>query len=81
MNISENVYDILSYVGKIVLPALSTFVIALFKIWKPDSELGTAIGATIMAIDTLLNALLAESSKNYYRDKNEVPTLNEHEAE
>lgn len=69
MKFSGKVYDILAFFGRIVLPSLSTLVITLFKIWQPSSELGTLIGATIMAVDVFLNALLGISSANYYKNQ------------
>lgn len=71
MKLTDKNYKILSYVGKIVLPALSTLTITLFKVWFPESDLGTMIGATIMALDVFLNSLLAESSKEYYKEQSE----------
>lgn len=61
---SNRVYDILVYIAQIVLPALSVFIIAVFKIW--DLPYGEAIGATIMAIDTFMGALLKISSIQYH---------------
>lgn len=75
MTISDKWYKILSYVGKIVLPALATLVITLFKVWYPETELGTMIGATIMALDVFLNALLGESSKDFYKAQVEEKKL------
>lgn len=66
---SNKNYDILKRIGRYVLPALATCVIGIFKIW--DLPYGAEIGATIMAIDTFLNACLGLSSAKYYSDKNE----------
>ena len=68
MKLNNDLYDVLSFVGRILLPSLATLVIALFKIWLPGSELGTLIGGTIMALDTFLNACLGVSTANYYKD-------------
>lgn len=68
MKLDDKIYDVLSFIGRILLPSLATLVIALFKIWLPSSELGTLIGGTIMALDTFLNACLGVSTANYYKD-------------
>lgn len=68
MKINDKTYDILSWIAKYVLPALATLTITLFKIWMPTSEIGTMIGATIMALDVFLNTLLGISTVNYYKD-------------
>lgn len=60
---SNKTYDILKWIAALVLPALATLVIALAGIW--GLPYGEAIGATIMAIDTFLGAVLGISSKNY----------------
>lgn len=75
MTINDKTYKLLSYLGKIVLPALATLTITLFKVWCPETELGTMIGATIMALDVFLNALLGESSKDYYKAQVEEKKL------
>lgn len=61
---SNKLYDILVYIAQIVLPALSVLIIAIFKIW--DIPYGEAIGATIMAVDTFMGALLKISSIQYH---------------
>ena len=60
---SNKLYDILKYVAQIVLPAVATFVIAVFNIW--GIPYGEAIGGTIMALDTLLGTVLMISTSNY----------------
>lgn len=70
MKLNSKVYDILAWVGKIVLPALSVLYATLGKIWNlPYTE---QIPLTIMALDVFLNALLGISSANYYKDQNEL---------
>lgn len=63
---SNKTYDILKRVGRYVLPALSTMVIAICEIW--GIKYGAQIGATIMALDTFLNVCLGISSAKYFDD-------------
>lgn len=67
MKMSNKTYDILKYIGRYILPAIATFIVAVFEIWK--LPYGTQISGTIMAIDTLLNACLGISSYNYNKNK------------
>ena len=60
---SNRTYDILAYIGRIVLPALATLELTLSEIWK--LPYGAQIGATISAIALFLNAILKISSNNY----------------
>lgn len=67
MKLSNKTYDILAWIGKIVLPALSVLYATIGKIWSlPYTE---QIPLTIMAIDVFLNSLLGISSANYYKDQ------------
>lgn len=61
-------YDILKVVAMCVLPALATCVTTIFEIW--ELPLGAQIGATIMAIDTLLGAMLGISNAKYKKENN-----------
>ena len=56
-------YDRLKWVAVIGLPALATFVVTVTGIW--GLPYGEPIGATIMAADTLLGAVLNIKSKKY----------------
>jgi len=56
-------YDILKYIACVVLPALATLIITIFKIW--GLPYGEAIAGTITAIDTFLGAILMISSGAY----------------
>lgn len=67
---SNKTYDILKFVAQIVLPALATCIVAIFTIWS--IPYGESIGATLMAVDTLLGAILHGVSKNYIPEENEV---------
>ena len=61
---NNKVYDILAFVGRLLLPAVATFVVAFGDIWH--IQYATEIGATITAIATLINSILADASKKYF---------------
>lgn len=65
-------YDTLKYIALIVLPALATLIITVFKIW--DIPYGAQIAGTLTAIDAFLGAVLQISSTVYKQvaEKNEV---------
>lgn len=56
-------YDTLKYLALIVLPALATLIITVFKIW--GIPYGAEIAGTITAIDAFLGAILQISSGAY----------------
>ena len=60
---SNKTYDILKAIALVVLPALATLVIAIFKIW--GLPYGAEIGATITAVATFLGSILTVSSAKY----------------
>ena len=60
---SNKIYDILKFIAQIVLPAIATFYVTIANIW--NLPFGEQISGTIMAIDTLLGAMLMISSSNY----------------
>lgn len=60
---SNRVYDILKWLAIICLPALSTFVAAVFPLW--DLPYADAIAQTITALATFLGAVLCVSSIQY----------------
>ena len=65
MKLNNNTYDVLAWIGRIVLPSLSVLYATLGKIWNlPYTE---QIPLTITAIDVFLNTLLGISSANYYK--------------
>lgn len=67
MKLKDKTYDISSWVGKIVLPALAVLYTTLGNTWGlPYVE---QIPATIMAVDVFLNVLLGISSNAYYKEK------------
>ncbi len=59
-------YDFLKKIALVVLPALATFIITIFEIWK--IPYGEQIGTTITAFDTALGIILGISSYNYNRN-------------
>lgn len=67
MNLDNKLYDVLAYIGKIVLPGLAVLYSTVAKTWGlpcPDE-----VSSTIMAIDVFLNALLGVSSASYYKEQ------------
>lgn len=74
MKIDNKTYDVLAWIGRILLPSLSVLYSTLGKIWSlPYTE---QIPLTIMAVDVFLNALLGISSKQYF-EEHEVITKND----
>lgn len=70
---SNKVYDVLKFIAQIVLPAIATFYVTIAGIW--NLPLGDEISRTVMAIDTLLGAILMISTASYKKnllDKEEV---------
>lgn len=68
MKISDKVYDILKWVSIVCLPALSTFIVVISKIWG-WADMGTNIAQTITAVAVLIGALIGISSINYSKGK------------
>ena len=66
---SDKTYNLLKNIALIVLPALATLVLTIFKIW--NLPLGEEIAATITALDVFLGALLKISS-NFYNQQKEL---------
>lgn len=50
----------------IVLPALSTFIVVISKIWG-WSDLGSSVAQTITALATFLGTILCISNYNFYK--------------
>lgn len=70
--ISNKLYDVLKWVAIICLPALSSFVVVLSRIWG-WADMGSMIAQTITAVGVLLGALLGISSLQYsLKDNNNV---------
>ena len=71
MIISNATYDVLAFIGRVVLPALSVLYATLGEIWHlPFTK---EIPLTITAIDLFLNSLLGISSNNYYKKDGSLP--------
>jgi hypothetical protein len=64
MILNDKTYDILKWFAQIALPAIAVFWYAIATVWKiPYAK---EIQTTIIAIDTLLGALLHKASKDYH---------------
>lgn len=63
MKMSNKAYDILKFLAQIVLPAIATFYVTIASIW--NLPLGDEVSRTVMAVDTLLGAILMISNANY----------------
>lgn len=64
---SNKVYDVLKFIAQILLPAIATLYTSIAKIW--GFPFGTEIGATIMAIDAFMGAILMISSNSYNKQQ------------
>ena len=73
--LNDKWYDILKWVAIVCLPALSTFIVVLSKIWG-WADLGNAIAQTITAVAVLLGALLGISTFGYRMAKDDDPDGN-----
>ena len=69
MQFSNRTYDILAFIGRIVLPALAVFYKSLGGIWGDVIPFPNEISASIMALDLLLNSLLGISANTYYKEQ------------
>lgn len=69
MRLPNKIYDIMKWAAIIAMPALSTFVTVVFKIW--GFQYGPEISQTITAVATLMGALLCVSNINYKGDEEE----------
>lgn len=68
MKMSNECFDVLAFVGRVVLPALSILCATLGEIWGLPETFTKQIPLTITAIDLFLNSLLGISTANYYKD-------------
>lgn len=69
MKMTNRTYDILVWIAQIVLPALGAFYATIASIWHLPFE--TEVPATILAIDTLLGAVLKISTNKYNKGLDE----------
>lgn len=67
MMFNDKVYDVLKFIAQIVLPAIATFYVTIASIW--GLPLGDEISRTVMAVDTLLGAILMISTAQYNKEK------------
>lgn len=65
--LSNKWFDWLKWTAIVALPALSTFIVVISKIWG-WADLGSMIGQSITAFALMLGALLGVSSLNYKKD-------------
>ena len=66
MYLKTSLYTLLKWITIIVLPALSTFIVVISKIWG-WADTGTMIAQTITAVATFLGTILCISNYNYYK--------------
>jgi len=65
MKLNNRTYDVLKWIALAVIPAASTLVLTVGKIWGlPYYD---NIGATISAIGLFIAAVIGVSSKDYYQ--------------
>lgn len=70
MKLTNETYDVLAFIGRVVLPALSVLYATLGEIWGlPFTK---EIPLTITAIDLFLNTLLGISANTYYKEQAET---------
>jgi len=67
MGMTNKTYDILKWVAIIALPAISTFIVVISRIWG-WADLGSLIAQSITAFAVLLGTLLGISNYQYRRD-------------
>ena len=65
--LNNGLYFWLKWLCVIVLPALSTFIIVISKIWN-WADTGSMIAQTITAVATFLGTILCISNYNYYKE-------------
>lgn len=69
--LSNRLFDWLKWISIVCLPALSTFIVVISKIWG-WADTGSMIAQTITAIGVLLGALLGISSIQYNKGENDA---------
>ena len=65
--LNDKSYDILKWVAIVALPALSTFIVVISRIWG-WADFGSMIGQSITALGVLLGSLLGLSAIGYKKD-------------
>ena len=66
MKIPDAVYDILKWIGLIVLPACAWFVGRVAPVWGWENV--DAIVITLNSLGTFIGVLIGVSTLNYYKD-------------
>ena len=66
--LTDKWYDILKWCSIICLPALSTFIVVISKIWG-WGDIGSMVAQTITAVAVLLGALLGISTIQYNKSE------------
>ena len=66
--IPNKIYDILKWVAIVALPAISTFIVVVGRIWN-WGDIAGMIAQTITAVAVLLGALLGISAINYNKEE------------
>jgi len=64
---SPKVYDWCKWIALICLPALSTFIVCISRVWG-WADLGSMIAQTITAVALLLGSLLGISHIQYVKE-------------
>lgn len=64
MKMNDKLYDILKWVAIVALPALSTFIVVMGRIWS-WGDIAGMVAQSITAFAVLLGALLGISSIQY----------------
>ncbi|MBO7731635.1 MAG: hypothetical protein J6S67_03760 [Methanobrevibacter sp.] len=67
--LTPSLYTWCKWLCVIVLPALSSLIAGLSKIWGFE-DIGTSISQTIILIATFLGTILCISNYNYYKKGN-----------
>lgn len=70
MYLKTSLYTLLKWLCIIVLPALSSLIVGLSRIWNFES-IGNNIASTITLIATFLGTILCISNYNFYKEKKE----------
>lgn len=68
--LSPRPYTLAKWLCIIVLPALSSLIVGLSRIWNFEA-IGNNIAATITLIATFLGTILCISNYNFYKEKKE----------
>ena len=64
---NSKIYDVLKWVGSVVLPSLAVFIVTMGDTWH--LEYAKEISATVTAVAVFLNALLGVSSIKYHESE------------